>query len=410
MTADPSGYEVHEATLRELFDDHIRDFVFDAAAPTHGNAPTVVMLGGQLGAGKSHALASVLERHGGSLTPFSPDDLRAFHPLFDDIMREHPHELVPLTAQAVRSWSQMVHEHAHERGYGLVIEGSFGRPPARLKVVDQLARRPASGVHPGFRAEVVAIAVNEYRSRLDMVGRYLTMPTGLGRWSEAPGHDRTYRMVPQTVEALEANPHVERVIVTDRVGTVHYDNARGADGAWRSPPRAAHVLREARSEGRVPFDQAEAARWLSAYWAYNRQLLERGELNAVTAETMLVLHADADKVAPIAYVGQTAALARHERWQGVQKAVLLAGSHGVDNALLPPTPEAFLTAEATKQQQFAEAVAQADPHTPSEEWEAAREAVRRARQGLVPPSAGTDSAPPRARTDSGPGTEPSLER
>lgn len=172
--ADP--YEVSEEQLQEIFDDYIKDLVFGKVTPTPaGERPVMVQLGGQLAAGKSSALKAIIARHSNQVARVSPDDFRDYHPKIDEIMRDHPQEMVELTNQAMYAWFDMVREYAHANGLGLVTEGTFRAPDNLLRFAQEVAQ-PVEGVHPGFLNEIVVIATPEDRSCLDMVGRYLGDP------------------------------------------------------------------------------------------------------------------------------------------------------------------------------------------------------------------------------------------
>lgn len=74
----PEPYEVRPEKLREIFDEYIKDLVFGDTQPAPpGQRPVMVQLGGQLAAGKSHALKGVIDRHRGQVALVSPDDFRA---------------------------------------------------------------------------------------------------------------------------------------------------------------------------------------------------------------------------------------------------------------------------------------------------------------------------------------------
>ncbi|MFW5421083.1 zeta toxin family protein [Nocardiopsis sp. CNT-189] len=407
MTDD--SYEVDEGDFQRLFDEYIEKGLFQKITPVQSGRPTAVMLGGQLAAGKTTALRHIAERYGGDIARVSPDDFRKLHPHRHRIMRERPHDYVALTSPAMYRWNEMTQEYAHEHGYNLVIEGTLRSPEWVVHDIGKLARRPESGRHEGFRAEVVGLAVSEYRSRLDMVGRYVGRPPGKGRWADAAGHDEIYRGLPGTLDALEADPNVWKVIVTDRDGTVHYENTRGPDGRWEHEPRAGAALKEARGEGEVPFGREEAREWLESYWEHSEALMDRGELNPTTAPTMLALHSDADRVAQVAYADAPEALTRHGHRQALQKAVFQAGGRGVDNSELPHTPEEFFQADRKERGAFLKAMGAAP--APAEQGRsdpAAQEAVRRAQQGMGSPMQ-KGPAPgrgrPRGRQDPGPGVE-----
>ncbi|GAB3209699.1 Zeta toxin [Marinactinospora thermotolerans DSM 45154] len=408
--ADP--YEVPKGELQDIFDEYIKGLVFGGVTPTpRGERPVMVQLGGQLAAGKTRALKAIISRHGDRVARVSPDDFRDYHTKIDEIMREHPQEKVALTNQAMYAWSDMVREYAHANGYGLVTEGTFREVDYLLEYAEEMAQ-PMEGVHPGFVNEVVVVATPGDRSCLDMVGRYLADPPGEGRWADAPGHDASYEQLPLSVEALEASPHIHRVIVIDRSGTVHYDNSRGADGQWAQEPRASQVLRDTRGEGRVPFDQQEAAAWLSSYWKHAEKLLKRGELGPVTVPTMLALHERADRVAQVAYAGDTDRLAQHAQWQKVQKVVFMAANRGALNSELPHHPEKFLNADAVEKARFMTALRSVEKPAPGLPKDVV-EAVKRAQQGVAPPTIHASpslSSPASSEHRQGRGKGPDIER
>ncbi len=100
----------------------------------------------------------------------------------------------------------------------------------------------------------------------------------------------------------------------------------------------------------------QAQEWLTEYWKHAQDLIERGELTARTAPTMLSLHAQADRVAAVAYEGQDKQLAQHAWYQKVQKAVFTAGQRGVDNAVLPSSPHEYFSATQEERARYVEAM------------------------------------------------------
>lgn len=406
-------FDVSPEELQRIFDELIQPRLFRNAKPyPRGERPVLVQLGGQLAAGKSHALNDIVVRHGGRIVQLSPDQLRTFHPRYEEIMRDRPHEMVPLTSQAMYVWSDMVRQYAHQHGCGIVVEGTF-RSPEYLVQYAQEAAQPVPGVHDGFLNEIVVVATPREQSALDMVGRYLADPPGEGRWADIGGHDVTFDQLPLSVEILENTPQIDRVIVTDRAGTIHYDNSRGPDGAWQQPARAAEALREARSEGKIPFNAEQAQKWLNAYWKNSADLIAREELNPTTAPTMLALHQHADRVAHVAYADDPERMAQHETWQKVQKIVFQAGERGVPNTQLPRHPEEFMNASKEEKTRFYALVAGALKETSQDLPKDAVEAVKRAQQGVAPPMRGTSTSPsPQAAADKRQGREkdPGLER
>ena len=73
--------EVPQKKLQDIFDDYIKDLVFDGIKPVApGEHPTLILLGGQAAAGKSSVLNGITERHGDDVAQLNPDGFRLFHP------------------------------------------------------------------------------------------------------------------------------------------------------------------------------------------------------------------------------------------------------------------------------------------------------------------------------------------
>lgn len=81
----------------------MRGFVFGPY--TSGlDEPTLVLVGGRPAAGKSRAIARATQGRAGELVPLSGDDLRPFHPQFEQLTRDHPWLMPNATAQASGVW------------------------------------------------------------------------------------------------------------------------------------------------------------------------------------------------------------------------------------------------------------------------------------------------------------------
>ncbi|MDE3724908.1 zeta toxin family protein [Nocardiopsis sp. N85] len=96
----------------------------------------------------------------------------------------------------------------------------------------------------------------------------------------------------------------------------------------------------------------QAQNWLTEYWKQAQDLIERGDLGPETAPAMLELHAQADRVAAVAYKDQGKQLAKHDWYQKVQKEVFLAGQRGVDNAALPSSPKEYFSATQEERRRY----------------------------------------------------------
>nr|WP_031080311.1 zeta toxin family protein [Streptomyces sp. NRRL S-118] len=123
--AEASDFFLTDKELRDRFDAHVRDFVFSGYA--RQPEPVLVLLGGQPAAGKSQAMAAAEHRHADrQLVPLTGDELRAFHPRYQELLDNHPLLFPNATAQASGAWVRMSIEHARDHEYSLLLEGCSG--------------------------------------------------------------------------------------------------------------------------------------------------------------------------------------------------------------------------------------------------------------------------------------------
>ncbi|QKW32461.1 zeta toxin family protein (plasmid) [Nocardiopsis flavescens] len=288
-------YQLTPDQIEEIFERPrrgVRRFVFDGYTPTPDD-PVLVLVGGQTGAGKTRAVDTITARHPDRLVPINGDELRAFHPRYRHIMRTEPLEMTGATGQAAGAWIARSLDYALEHRYSVLLEGTFRNP---LMVV-QTARRFREA---GYQVEAVGLAVAERTSLLSTVDRFLEAPEAAARWTHAPDHDLTYRMVPATLQALEDSPDTHRLDVTNRAGDELHTNTRGPSGEWADPTPGAAAASAKRERDRPPSPQ-EARDWLQAYTATTRELAARGHINATTWPTVERLGDLAHTAAGIAF-------------------------------------------------------------------------------------------------------------
>ncbi|GAA3730936.1 hypothetical protein HDA32_005605 [Spinactinospora alkalitolerans] len=336
MAISSERYRLSDEALKDRFDEYVRAYVFEEHAPS--GSPVLVLLGAQPAAGKSRAQQAVVRAYPG-IVSLSGDDLRQFHPDYDDLMEQDPLAMPNATAQASGAWVAMSIDHARENGYSLLLEGVFRDPEMTLGTAAEFAQSPKK-----YRVEVVSLGVPEEVSRLDSVRRYLSPGDSPARWTPATAHDLGYRMSPQTVQACENSEHVHRITITDRSGADLFTNERGPDGAWTGPTGAKDAMLQARQR---PLDPAAARDWLARRDDYTAAMVEREELNATTLPTLERLHADADRIAAQAYPHPEDARLKHRHAAGqhVHRHIIDSAAHGTPNKLLPATPETFLAGD-----------------------------------------------------------------
>ncbi|QVJ03475.1 zeta toxin family protein (plasmid) [Nocardiopsis eucommiae] len=271
----------------------VREFVF-GPYPDNLETPTLVLVGGQPGAGKSRAMATVAQGRQEELVPLSGDDLRPFHPAFTRLAQDHPWLMPNATAQASGAWVRRCIDHALQNRYSLLLEGVFRNPHVVAQTIDRFAAA-------GYRVEVVGLAVPYRDSLLATLGRYLyPADTETARWTPATAHDSAYNMIPSTLQAAEDTAGTHQLHITNREGANLHTNTRTPHGQWTNPTPGAAV--EATNSERNAAPSPEIARtWLELWAEHTRELAHRGQLNEQTAPTLTRLADQAQQAASIAY-------------------------------------------------------------------------------------------------------------
>ncbi|OJX65515.1 MAG: hypothetical protein BGO95_10665 [Micrococcales bacterium 73-13] len=197
----------------------VQPLLFDAA-PAGQDRPTLVLLGGQPGAGKSRATARLLPEHPG-MAALTGDDLRIFHPEYRRLVTERPEQAGTILAESTRTWVRAALKDAIEERRSLLLEGTFGDPDLTLAT--------ASRFHEaGFELRIAAIASPRVLSIVSAASRYLRgRKTGApARFTKLSAHDRGYDGTTRLIDRLgEATP-ANRVTIVSRNGNVLFDRTR----------------------------------------------------------------------------------------------------------------------------------------------------------------------------------------
>ena len=181
----------------------------------------------------------------GGLSAIVGDDYRQFHPDYDRVMREDPLRMPDVTAEAAGKWVQMSVEHANEKGYSALIEGTWRNAQTPLQGAREAKRH-------GRDVMAVVVATQPEMSRLGTMDRYYrdAMAGRDARWTPPSAHDNTVASLPGSVEAVAMSGDVDSLRVTNRAG----DNLFYSDG----PPS------QERAEGSVAALQEGMSRPLSS--------------------------------------------------------------------------------------------------------------------------------------------------
>lgn len=244
---------------RDRFEREVVPALFTGAASSA--TPTLILIGGQPGAGKTWAMKSALASHPGeSIVPIIGDDLRIHHPDYDGLMATDPMRMPEVTAKASAFWVEASLGYAREHHYGVLVEGTFRRPDVALDTAKQFHIA-------GYRVHVVAVAVPPWESRLSTLERFVIDHAAgrAARWTPVAAHDAGFVGTPITVAAAAASPDVQQLTVVDRSGTALFD-------ADLDAPRGGAET-ALRKEHRRSFSRTEFVNWRSRL-AWSRSYLE----------------------------------------------------------------------------------------------------------------------------------------
>jgi len=242
---DRDKHKLTPEQSRHLFQEEILPALLeDTPGLQPSDKPTMVVVGGQPGAGKSTSIGHIeaeLASRGGVLQA-NVDALREFHPEYDELMEASDKTASNHTYADAKRWAGMVEDHAKAHRYNVMIESLMASPDGMKPWFDDYRQR-------GYTTEVRVVAVNERSSWQGVVGRYEEQKArqGVGRTVPHDVHDMAYANVLRTVEAIEAEKLADRVVIHSRDGRVLYENRLQPDGQWRHAPGARAAIEAERS-------------------------------------------------------------------------------------------------------------------------------------------------------------------
>lgn len=289
--------ELSDAQLREIFRQRIRPQFDRTGSFTHAeSAPTVVLLGGQPGSGKSRAVGRVKAQYPG-IVPVVGDDLRAYHPDYDRLMREDPLSMPRETGQAASRWARMAMEYLREQRRSALVETTLRQPDMVREVVTEFRQA-------GYRIELRVVAVPLEVSRLGTIARYADQVerSGAGRWAVSTVHDTAAAAVPGTASDVVKDGMIDHVTIESRQGEVYLETSLRPQ-QWTSAALDVRLaIDAAREPERLP--AAEARAWLETATTSVQTCVRSGQSDSDLLATVgRMVDRDAPRVARAAYPG-----------------------------------------------------------------------------------------------------------
>lgn len=240
MAGEPAPLSAEE--LADLYREVVGPILFNDV-PDGQAEPTLLLLGGQAGAGKSRLTGRILEQFDG-MAALTGDDLRVFHPDYRTLISSQPQQAGAVLAEATRAWVRAALDDALNARRSLLLEGSFGDPDVTLATAARFREA-------GFRVRVVAIASPRVLSLVSAASRYLrNLNAGNpARFTRLSAHDRGYQGTERLIDIVAATAPVDSVTVYSRNGQALFDHTE-SDGQGD-----AHVFADAKAalyQGRHP--------------------------------------------------------------------------------------------------------------------------------------------------------------
>ena len=269
-----------------IFEQQILPVIFgEAPSPEE---PSLVLLGGQVGAGMSRATARLLREASVATAVVSSDDLRAFHPHYLALARSGSAEAPEILAEAAAEWLRRCLAHARSTRHSMILEGTFRTPEVALGLSELFARE-------GFSARVVVVAAPRSESLLATASRHLLEAQAgrASRFTSVEVHDSGWEGTRALVSELVVTPAIDRLTILGRDGAARFDAERSTVGTYAG---AADALDRERS---ATMSASTAMRWLSELRAMTDAAVSWERISRSLADVLIELHRVAlDEVLP----------------------------------------------------------------------------------------------------------------
>ncbi|GAA1979138.1 hypothetical protein GCM10009777_10520 [Microbacterium pumilum] len=263
--------------------------------------PSLTLVVGQPGAGKSLSVRSLLDPDDPSGAVISADDLAAFHPDFLRLARRSPLDAPSAMAPLVADWITESLAFARTSKRSLVLELSVRTPSAAFATAEGFAVA-------GFATRIVVVAARRSESLLSTASRYFNarrvgMPA---RFTDRATHNQGWAGTQVLVREAEAATPVDRLSIVSRDGSVLFD-AKSDDGF----AGATAALEAAQ---RAPIRSIAAAEWFGELRRVMDFATATRELAPPVTEVLIELHELAlGEVLPLVGTGRNSTFSTQQR-------------------------------------------------------------------------------------------------
>lgn len=249
MARDPDRHRLAPEQHRAIYEDRIAPRLFRTASPVE--TPAAVILGGQPGAGKSAMIAQAAQdfREAGGIVRIIGDNLRSFHPGYEELQRRDDRTAAFYTDRDSGRWIEMAIADAARRRCNVVVEGTMRLPD---KVAETLALFRGNG----YATDARALAVSPELSALGILQRFVAQKEdrGFGRMTSRQAHNAALDGMLDTLDRIQDERLSDRLTIYQRGNAVlHRVELGGA--AQPGEPRARAIVAAERAR---PLTRQEA--------------------------------------------------------------------------------------------------------------------------------------------------------
>lgn len=160
------------------------------------------------------------------------DELRAYHPRYDEVVMLDDTRSAERTHHDAASWKNKLLSRSMETHRHIVLEGVFKDSKALMEVVE-------SAKNAGYTVVLRVVAVHQRYSvwGINLRYEYEKKSRGHGRYVPIAYHDECYQKLVDSVGAAEHQKLVDLIEVYDRNGLMLYSNEIH-EGDWKDAPEA----------------------------------------------------------------------------------------------------------------------------------------------------------------------------
>lgn len=277
VAADPwTEFQLPPQAHDAVFNDEIEPFYFDLTSPV--DAPKAVIIAAQTGAGKSGIVANAKSAFDGNVVLVNTDDLRAFHPQFQEIGLLDDKLAAVRTHLDASSWRDQLLDRSIETRRNIVLEGVFKDGE---KLADTIERLRGSG----YEVTVQFLAVDDRLSALGVLTRYEREKArlGFGRFATIEYHDETYTRLIESAKKVLEQEVANAVQVFTRDGMQIYGN-RLIDDVWESGNDISSAIQRGRDKIMTNAEWAEyKALWEEVFELMRKRQASDEEIAAARA-------------------------------------------------------------------------------------------------------------------------------